>query len=503
MAGKCSKCDLKIKNKQYLTCSQCNCTYDLDCSGVPFGRFQLMKEENRKKWKCHECWEKYYDRIELDESINQTDTPNSRRDCNVTKRKKFVINVSTENSFSSLSEEDDLTTSINRSCPDIGQNNHYSFEEMQEKLKKLEEKLQSAELEIINLLTENSELQKKMKEYEFDIKKLRSICLTPKRDATFSKNINEKSALKSKKKSLKRRTLDFSTQEPNSSFSQSNVDQKTDSNGTPMESKHNKQQVLPDCQALPEKVQKHAHHNQRHDNFHKNNNLIIYKRQFQEDYENRKSLSLPKRKLIIVSDQRGKTLGMCLNDVYGEYLDIFCYTMPGSSTKELLRSARNLNLKLSKDDFIALITGVNDFNPNEIFCNLYYSVQELQNTNVLLSQIPYNRYLNTMPLNDMVKFIASQFVNADIIDCPNKYQNNMFLGNLAKSIIHKVACSLYNSTFITQMILQNVKKTIKSSTDKASMETERKARDGVVFDQLHTKKSEETEANKFFRRKSI
>ncbi|CAK1603916.1 unnamed protein product [Parnassius mnemosyne] len=53
---KCSGCFQVITNKQYLICSKCNESYDLDCANVSSKRFyNIMSPERKNKWICQTC----------------------------------------------------------------------------------------------------------------------------------------------------------------------------------------------------------------------------------------------------------------------------------------------------------------------------------------------------------------------------------------------------------------------------------------------------------------
>ncbi|CAG5054821.1 unnamed protein product [Parnassius apollo] len=108
-------------------------------------------------------------------------------------RNRIIANVSTENSFETLSEDEidtddencmNKSVKLNRSYPDIDpkpSKNDYSdyIYTLKEKNKELEKKLGSADAEIEKLLAENSMLEKKVINYELKIKQLETICSSP------------------------------------------------------------------------------------------------------------------------------------------------------------------------------------------------------------------------------------------------------------------------------------------------------------------------------------
>lgn len=131
---------------------------------------------------------------------------------NITERKNYVVNVSTENSFDSLgtddSEDEHSTSShdnslqtesgnMNRSCPDLG-NKVEELEELRNKNNNLETKLQKAENEIDALLSENCTLKKQIEDYEKKICNLTRICKSTSKETTPNVNTKRKSTNRSK-----------------------------------------------------------------------------------------------------------------------------------------------------------------------------------------------------------------------------------------------------------------------------------------------------------------
>lgn len=119
---------------------------------------------------------------------------------------KFKINVSTENSFDSLTEEDgetsyissSSTTQLNRSYPNeyVNMNKRINtnskIDELQNRILDLEQKLQIADNEIENLLSENNTLSKQLHNYELKIKKITEVCKSTPKKKNLKKNKNRK-----------------------------------------------------------------------------------------------------------------------------------------------------------------------------------------------------------------------------------------------------------------------------------------------------------------------
>jgi hypothetical protein len=83
MALICNKCTKEIKRRDFITYSNCQKDFHIDCTSLSEKRFYLMKPENRKKCKCDECLYK-----------NRSST-------------KQIVMIPTDNSFEGLINESD------------------------------------------------------------------------------------------------------------------------------------------------------------------------------------------------------------------------------------------------------------------------------------------------------------------------------------------------------------------------------------------------------------
>lgn len=97
MSSLCAGCRRKPPNRQYLTCSQCNCVYDLECANVSSKLFNnVMSPDRKKNWKWPSCKCKMPKTGNLDtpvRSIDQNPTQkhdNSPESNNITLRKRTV-----------------------------------------------------------------------------------------------------------------------------------------------------------------------------------------------------------------------------------------------------------------------------------------------------------------------------------------------------------------------------------------------------------------------------
>lgn len=82
----CTKCHHEITSRQYLTCAECQQTYDLPCANVLDKRsYRLMTSEHKMNWRCTAC-------------ITQHNSPN------VTLRKPSILTETIETDDSSTEE---------------------------------------------------------------------------------------------------------------------------------------------------------------------------------------------------------------------------------------------------------------------------------------------------------------------------------------------------------------------------------------------------------------
>lgn len=169
MATICAKCSELITNNRKLTCKYCDKQYHLHCTTVSEERFHnTLTGTHRENWKCEKC--------------------HSEQNGKITHRKpQKVFNISTDNSYASLSveseDEDECELSVpgekseqNQSCPEIRNLNcHTELLNLKEKLTSMELQLLAADQEIENLLAENCALKDILGKKDSKIKHLQSL----------------------------------------------------------------------------------------------------------------------------------------------------------------------------------------------------------------------------------------------------------------------------------------------------------------------------------------
>lgn len=437
----------------------------------------------------------------------------------------MVINISTENSFEGLTEDDDSSESslspkvttnnkLCRSYTELRLNESYVLDEQKEKISALTIKLESAELEIERLLYENYTLAKRLNESDLKIKQLSSICRSTSGSSKSTVKNNSR-----RRKSINRTKLDFSIDpdEPTETSTVPPVNPASEPTPipagnpappiSPVKQLQNGTTKISTDQGKPELLNIHSHCNRKNRSKVSLNYHNIHDKLFRDDLQQRLNAGLSKRKLITIADQQGKNLGLVMNDMYGEYFDIMCHTSPGACTNNVLRVLNNHLESTNQDDFLTILTGANDTNPNTLFANLYCAVQQSSCTNVILSPLRYqhHRHLNEKLVNGAILHIASQFPHCVIADGSSEALevNTTPTILLAREIFNKIACKLYTPQYHLQLLRRNI-----ATSTKTSMSTEYKSDLDAGRDETKSTSGREplTESpivNKFFRRKSL
>lgn len=200
MNSRCDECNVIITSRQFLKCSRCQFTYHLDCANVSVARFYLMEPDRKLTWKCSQCLIKPQE-IHMDQPpyqhIQLRLSPPLPNQSNRVAPHNISINIPTENSFASLSTDDEDSDNNEESVISLENtsiilNSRYidpkrklpkTTKDMENIVKELRDKLNSAEKEIENLLAENKRLKSQMNKSMYNS--------TPKTAKTPKKNYNK------------------------------------------------------------------------------------------------------------------------------------------------------------------------------------------------------------------------------------------------------------------------------------------------------------------------
>lgn len=295
--------------------------------------------------------------------------------------------------------------------------------ELQEQMKILKHSLDSANLEIEKLLLENHGMKSLLEEKNREIEVLKKIVTinpgTPAKIHT-PKNYNKEVKLKTLPHSTPRRSrrrrhlLDASrdTPIPNQSTSMSiNVHQEDDMTTSKPERTMIPQtsQAIMGCSKPTNDSEMHTKKSRTESNS-------------EHTTMNSPAETKPKRKVIILADQQGRHTQGILQKLLGQDFLVTCSLKPQAKIIDVVNAEIEEIAKLSKNDFVILICGANDRNPNEFLFELRTWLRKVQNTNVIIPKVAYSRHLNEDKLNYEVKFVLNEFLNSTFVDV--KFRNN-------------------------------------------------------------------------------
>lgn len=369
--------------------------------------FRLMTSKTKEKWRCPTCMKLEAKRDTPStltsqrrtepQPTNSTATPlddaseiesnkyitKEDRD-NVTVR-KFAINICTENSFQTLSDEEILSSSsitleesnLNRSCPERKLSTKYDVEEKNKIINSLENKLGSAEQEIDNLLLENSSLKKIIMEYEQKVRCLDQLCKSPSTSTKKSKNRLRKTA-----------TL---TSTPKPCIKPIN-DEVLNALESPPRTKitHDKDiekiSKIPNCMEYNGTIQQKP-----------------YRTQIMEDST--------RHNILLLADETGRHLRGRLQRILGNKYHVTATLKPNATLEQIILSSLSDGQKFTKNDYVIILAGSHDDNIIKFQSALYNCIRALKNTNVIYGEINRNKNINKFKLNKLIETISLHMEN--------------------------------------------------------------------------------------------
>lgn len=351
----CKKCNDLIADRRSMSCSICKKHFHLACANVSSPRFYLMSPSRKQTWKCEDCREGMIIHNKDEEILNTS--PNF-----VTQR-KYRVNISTYNSFESLSDGDSSNLStinekLNRSCPEVQISHGEQTEELKEKNFKLQLELESADEEIKNLLSENYALKNRITKLESLNKTLTQICSSTKR---VSSNI--------KRNSLKKRVLEFSNIDNSIIEQVENRQNDLDTNVVKSLNPSNKDSKVQETKTYADYT---ATNNNKETKTNKATN---------NDYQR------GKRKLCVLSSNSTIRVLQLIRSTL-DHTDICHYITPGAGISQLLKGIENKLCDFDYDDYCILFIGDADFKEtykySELIEYIRNKLQNVQHTNIVI-----------------------------------------------------------------------------------------------------------------------
>lgn len=436
----CFKCKHIIENREYLVCSSCKNTYHSECANVSSALFYLMRKESKEKWKCQVlCYSDSNNLSLLNSSIQRSGK-------NITTRKKYKINVSTGNSFESLSEDDNMEytsmteTSLNRSCPEIGASRSDVILALTEKNTTLKEKLEIAENEIENMLAESFTLKKQLSEYKLRIEQLTHICKsTPLHPGS------KCSTMKKKKKDMHRMKLDFSISTQEETESQKAISNECGVAAPSVKSSENLMKTDDtDPKGCPQNTSciDIASPVQQIDGA---KSIFVNKQDL--------NLNLSKNKLYLIGDEQLRNVSQSIlesrHEKWNNNYVPFGFIMPNARSSEILTYCSNISSNLTDKDIVVLSVGSHDNNPGILHYNLCLILNVLRQATVYIVPVNKNKYLNEYTLNYYLKLWTKHLSNCYYIE-PTSYNlsDHEFLNFICKKINYNIDINDYRLQFL-------------------------------------------------------
>lgn len=157
--------------------------------------------------------------------------------------------------------------------------------------------------------------------------------------------------------------------------------------------------------------------------------------------------------ILILADQQGRNLSLRLGKLLGSNYKVKAICKPGARLYDVLFSTRDDVAEYTKNDFVIILAGINDDNPCNLQCHLNSWLQYVNHTNVIISEVPYNRNLRECKLNYYeLRFICQRHPNTTYLDMD--YNRNIpfrqfFTTNLCRSLLRETLRLNHITYYIT------------------------------------------------------
>lgn len=127
------------------------------------------------------------------------------------------------------------------------------------------------------------------------------------------------------------------------------------------------------------------------------------------------SHNVVKKKVILFSDGEAKGMRPLLQNLLGDEYIVTSILKPDATIDQILCNCEIICKEFDKDDYVIILTKSNDKNPMKFQSFLYYYLNSLQNTNVIVGEVCKSRYLNESKLNDLIRLVCNDFKFATFV----------------------------------------------------------------------------------------
>lgn len=153
------------------------------------------------------------------------------------------------------------------------------------------------------------------------------------------------------------------------------------------------------------------------------------------------STEMTTKKILVLGDEQARSTRIILQKLLGSEYAVRSICKPGAQLRDIIYCTKLEVWNFTRNDFIVLAGGSNDRNPFDFQRNLNIWLESVKHTNVIVSEIPFNRHLNEKKLNHDLKFVCSRYSNVTFIDMdysrdvPNR---KYFALSLSRSLVRDV-----------------------------------------------------------------
>lgn len=154
----------------------------------------------------------------------------------------------------------------------------------------------------------------------------------------------------------------------------------------------------------------------------------------------RKYNTKTKNKVIVLADHQGRNVSITLQDLLGDNYEVTCVWKQSAKLDNILNLDQTL-YNLTENDYIVIIGGSNDDNPFELKNNLIYFFKSLSKPNIILLEVPYNRFLNERKINYELRNISRNYLNVNYVDMDYsriRYRKMTFTLKLCRTLLKEI-----------------------------------------------------------------
>lgn len=164
----------------------------------------------------------------------------------------------------------------------------------------------------------------------------------------------------------------------------------------------------------------------------------------------------PCRNRVLIFSDEHTDMRNILQNLIGSNFIVSSLSKPGATTDKLLESLVDLCKDLDKLDYVIIVSGKNDRNPLRMQSNIYFLVDKLAHTNVLLCNTKRSRYLSDSKIRQTFQYVCSQFGHSTFVNVDYKVPYTSYFVVLCRLMLKDILHLNYKHKY-TQYIENNRK----------------------------------------------